>query len=101
MGGLVTFCADVELDKWSCFSLCCELQAMIYCNLVFFWYLLQSSKGQSMRISRNQQEDDSDDPVYSDVDDVPTPPPHRRALGPTSSLPAYRGDDFYGTKCIV
>nr|XP_058949181.1 uncharacterized protein LOC131776985 [Pocillopora verrucosa] len=55
----------------------------------------RSSKGQSMRISRNQQEDDSDDPVYSDVDDVPTPPPHRRALGPTSSLPAYRGDDFY------
>lgn len=54
-----------------------------------------------MRISRNQQEDDSDDPVYSDVDDVPTPPPHRRALGPTSSLPAYRGDDCYGTKYIV
>ena len=61
--------------------------------------LLQSNtKGQSLRIQRNQ-EDDSDGPVYSDVDDAPTPPPHRRALGPTASLPAYRADDgFYGKK---
>lgn len=56
----------------------------------------RSTKGQSLRIScTNQQEDDSDDPVYSDVDDVPTPPPHKRALGPTTSLPVYRGNDFY------
>ncbi|KAJ7392259.1 hypothetical protein OS493_013638 [Desmophyllum pertusum] len=69
------------------------------------------SKGQSLRIQRNQ-EVDSDDPVYSDVDDSPTPPPHKRALGPSASLPAYRGGhDFYdaveatipssGTKCCV
>lgn len=64
-------------------------------------YLLQSTKGQSLRIQRTQ-EDDSDDPVYSDVDDAPTPPPHRRALGPSASLPvtsAYRADhDFYGAQ---
>jgi len=59
-------------------------------------YILQSVKGQSLRIQRNQ-DDDSDGPVYSDVDDSPTPPPHRRALGPSVSLPAYRTDhDFYG-----
>lgn len=59
-------------------------------------YILQSVKGQSLRIQRNQ-DDDSDGPVYSDVDDTPTPPPHRRALGPSVSLPAYRTDhDFYG-----
>ena len=77
---------------------------MINGNSIFFFrflYLLQSTKGQSLRIScTNQQEDDSDDPVYSDVDDVPTPPPHKRALGPTTSLPVYRGNDFYGTECI-
>lgn len=57
----------------------------------------QSSKGQSLRIRRNQ-DDDSDGPVYSDVDDAPTPPPHRRALGPSASLPAWRTEhDFYGT----
>ena len=62
------------------------------------FYILQSTKGQSLRIQRNQ-DDDSDGPVYSDVDDAPTPPPHRRALGPSASLPAYRTDhDFYGTK---
>lgn len=71
----------------------------------------RSTKGQSLRISRNQ-EDDSDDPVYSDVDDAPTPPPHKRALGPTASLPVYRVEpDFYdsvegmipssGSKCCV
>ncbi len=62
-------------------------------------YLLQSTKGQSLRIQRTQ-EDDSDGPVYSDVEDSPTPPPHRRALGPSASLPvtsAFRTDnDFYG-----
>ena len=59
-------------------------------------FILQSAKGQSLRIQRNQ-DDDSDGPVYSDVDDSPTPPPHRRALGPSVSLPAYRTDhDFYG-----
>ena len=62
------------------------------------FYILQSTKGQSLRIQRNQ-DDDSDGPVYSDVDDAPTPPPHRRALGPSASLPAYRTDhDFYGRK---
>jgi len=61
------------------------------------WFLFQSNaKGQSLRIQRGH-EDDSDDPVYSDVDDAPTPPPHRKALGPTASLPAFRSDDdFYG-----
>lgn len=58
---------------------------------------MSGGKGQSLRIQRTQ-EDDSDDPVYSDVDDAPTPPPHRRALGPTASLPVFRGDDdFYDT----
>ena len=47
-------------------------------------FLQSNTKGQSLRIQRNQ-EDDSDGPVYSDVDDAPTPPPHRRALGPTAS----------------
>ena len=62
-------------------------------------FFLQSGvKGQSLRVQR-AQEDDSDGPVYSDVDDAPTPPPHRKVLGPTASLPAYRGDDsFYGEK---
>ena len=61
-------------------------------------YILQSTKGQSLRIQRNQ-DDDSDGPVYSDVDDTPTPPPHRKALGPSASLPVYRTDhDFYGAK---
>lgn len=56
-----------------------------------------NAKGQSLRIQRGH-EDDSDDPVYSDVDDAPTPPPHRKALGPTASLPAFRSDDdFYDT----
>ncbi|KAL9978747.1 hypothetical protein ACROYT_G016302 [Oculina patagonica] len=74
----------------------------------------RSTKGQSLRIQRTQ-EDDSDGPVYSDVEDSPTPPPHRRALGPSASLPvtsAYRTDhDVYdaveemipssGMKCCV
>lgn len=49
-------------------------------------------KGQSLRILRNQ-DDDSDGPVYSDVDDAPTPPQHRKPLGPTSSLPVFRRED--------
>ncbi|CAH3045244.1 unnamed protein product [Porites lobata] len=53
-------------------------------------------KGQSLRIQRTD-EDDSDDHAYSDVEDVPTPPPHRRALGPTASLPTFRTNDFYDT----
>lgn len=56
---------------------------------------MQNSKVQSLHI-RNQDED-SDGPVYSDVDDAPTPPQHRKPLGPTSSLPVFRRDnDVYG-----
>lgn len=56
----------------------------------------RNSKVQSLHI-RNQDED-SDNPVYSDVDDAPTPPQHRKPLGPTSSLPVFRrNDDLYDT----
>ena len=81
-------------SKVWCWTL--DLNIAVLLNNIFFSQ--SGGKGQSLRIQRTQ-EDDSDDPVYSDVDDAPTPPPHRRALGPTASLPVFRGDDdFYGKK---
>ena len=41
-------------------------------------------------------EDDSDGPLYSDVDESPTPPPRRRSLA--GKARAQVEDDLYGTE---